>query len=382
MPQAYAGGRWAGFGSGVHAFRVSARNAGRDAALAEIPEDADWRNVCEQLDLDRFPSTSRLERAWAWNQDTEQSVCVGENIGRAYPAEYQRAPWWIGTSDEDAEIVEDGERAVFVSDLKTGWAPQGPAELHRQLRFLALARARFAGVDRAVTMLVTPRDDGKLFYWSANLDGFDLDNIADEHRALSASLARAAERHARGERLNVTEGDHCHYCPAYKSCWAKSSLVESGLRVIEPGVAALVTLAETPEGRAQIGALYEMADEQKKILDKMRAAIKGLAANLPSGVPLPSGKVLREVEVANKTRVIADMVAPTLLALYPRHPEIAAAAVKQEPRATLSTVEEGLRLVAQPGKLAGMKEAARRALREAGALVEGTHLEVRPVTEK
>ncbi len=383
LPQARRSGPWAAYGHGVHAFRVAARAVGRDAALVAIPEDATWRNVCEQLDLSRFPAHSRLEVALAWNQDADAGVILGENIERAYPEEYLRAPWWIGTADEMAEIVDDGERAAFIDDTKTGWRPQGDAEQHRQLRFLALAASRALGVDRAVTMWITPRDDGRLFYQRATLDGFDLDAIRDEHRALSRHLGELRARAMDGERLPVTEGDHCTYCPAFAGCWAKSTMVTAALAITEPAVVELAALAETPEGRATIGALYARSREQRRVLeDRLESAIRGLAANLADGIPLPDGTVLAEVEVANKPRLVPGLVGPALRTLYPEHPEIADAAVKQEPRATLTTIEEGLRLVAKPGQLARMKEATRDALREAGAIVEGTHREVRPVTQK
>lgn len=383
LPQARCGGQWANYGQSIHAFRVAARAVGRDAALAAIPEDATHRDLCEQLDLARFPARSRLEVALAWNQDTDTAAILGDNIDRAYPAEYLSAPWWTGTADEMAEITDDGERAAFVDDLKTGWRAQGAAEQHRQLRFLALAAARALGVDRAVIMWITPRDDGRLFCQRATLDGFDLDAIRDEHRALSRHLADLTERHQSGERLPVTEGDHCTYCPAFAACWAKSAMVIDALAVADPAVVELARLAETPEGRATIGALYARSREQRRILEeRLEPAIRGLAANLDGGIPLPDGTVLAEVEVANKPRLVPGLVGPALRRLYPEHPEIADAAVKQEPRATLTTIEEGLRLVAKPGQLARMKTETREALRSEGAIVEGTHREVKPVTQK
>jgi hypothetical protein len=396
MAHARRTGTAAAHGTAIHAYIERALAIGAEEALAELPEDAEHRPHCAQIDIARIPKGARVEAALRWNRISGKAQILGYSIGRNYPP---RAP---GDEDGTADLMalcEDADGTfAWVGDVKSGFRSTGPTAENQQLRALAMKAAKVLGVDRSRISTLVRQDGRKERDYHADLDSLDLAAIEAEHRALAPRLAKLRARYLAGERLPVVEGAHCQemYCAAYVGCWAKQDLVAAGVAgqivlgnglppVPLPTIVQMAMMAQTEEGRARLGAVYARSRELRAILhDQVEAAIKGIAAQIPNGLPLPDGKRLLEVEVADQSKIIATRVEAALRIALPEPAvsKVLAVAVTMEPQASLTSIKNGLRLVAERGRLAGMERAVREALRTAGAILEGTHMEVRPMVPR
>lgn len=258
----------------VHRFLEHVAKLGREAALAEVKDDA-ARALCEALDLDRLPlgdgTSWAAEVAYSLNVATGEAREVGRSIGRDYPTD----GGLHGTADLVA-LSEDGETAI-VLDVKTGhgWLPS--AAESEQLKCLALMACRAHGSSQAKVGHLHLRDDGSVWTDWAELDAFDLDAFAASLRMLAAT--------SKGEPV---EGGWCRYCPSFAHCPAKANLaVAVGMGLPSSDLAVSLTPQTAAKAWARIEAV-------RQVLKEVEAKIEEFAFQTP--IPLENGQVLGPVE--------------------------------------------------------------------------------------
>jgi hypothetical protein len=360
LPTASAESVDANRGQGVHDFIVRWREylgKDRDAALAEIDEDAPHRALCEALPLEAIPDGGKLEVAFAYDPETDTARIIGYNIGRAY-AENGALPHEVcGTAD----LMGTADGVLVIIDWKSGFAivPKW------QLRFLALAGCRALGLSRAKVCNWFLRESGQIIEDQDSVDefdAFDLDQIAEELRGVLARL-RAAHA-AAGEHPNLRGGAWCHYCECKPYCGLQTGLAKQGLRM---------KLAEplTPERAMEAWLLFEM-------LEDIAAAGKAGLREYSKQHPFPDGKgnVIKQVE-RESTKLIPEKALPALREAFT--PELADAACER--KLTQASLERALRAKNMGKPLAPLKRQAMKAMAARGGVVSGRRLEVRPVKD-
>jgi hypothetical protein len=276
LPHADSTDEWGTRGTKVHEFLHRAAAVGREAALAEVDDDV--LDFCAAVPLDKLPNGGDREVALAWDHATDKARVVNTKGHRDYSS--QSPTEFVGTADY---VGRDGNRVV-VLDWKTGHRYLGPARDSWQLRMLALAAARLAGVEQADVAYFFLREDGTVVPTWATFDAFDLADIADELFALAARL-RSAEA-----TTTYAEGDHCDYCPAWMSCPAKVALaraIGTGEAVVE--LDALEQQVEEMTA-AQLGAVVLKVERVIDLAERVKDMARRRAAM--ADVPLGDGRVL------------------------------------------------------------------------------------------
>lgn len=257
-------------GTVIHAFLEAVNAKGREAALADVPDDL--RPVCEALDVSKLPTNPRLfaaEVAFAFHTVTGKARELGRGIGRRYDCASTEI---AGTADVIALLDDDG---VFVADFKSGWSRRTAARDSLQLRFYALAAARAYGRSRAQVQVIRIFEDGETWTDEASLDAFDIDSFAADLSALASSVEADRKLYAEGVEPQMVEGAHCRWCPAFSRCPAKAALIS-----IPPSVEI------TPEGAS---AAYQRIRLYKQALEKAEEILRDYARANP--IPLPDGSV-------------------------------------------------------------------------------------------
>ncbi len=359
LPQVRTQSAAADFGTGVHRFLERAHAIGRDEALAEIPEDASHRALCEQLPLDELPAGGRREVSFAWDMTSGQARVLGSHRDYSTVTDSELC----GTADMIGTV--DGVGVAV--DWKSGRHVGDPAT-SGQLQFLSLALAQAFGVDEVRASFVYLRDDGTFYRDEVTFDGFDLAAFAERLRALPARIAAARERIDSGRAPDVSNGPWCRFCPAAAACPAKVALARSfggELAALRSKVAAL--------SPTEAGQVYARAIEYRELVDAVIDGLKDVARVQP--LELPDGRMLQETMVRVPTKVDADVAERVIEEMYGT--EVAREAVATEKSTTLTAIETALRKRAAPGKLAGLKRETVDAIRARGGLREGMAPQVR-----
>lgn len=271
-------------GTAIHAY-LEAVGGGADPeeALADVHDD--WRPICSLIDFTRLPKGLAAEVAFAYDIVKGTARELGRGLGRKYEG---LGPYEIaGTAD----IVGVSEDAVYVADFKTGWGDVPPAAENIQLRTLALMAARVFDRDRAIVSIRRIKENGSSWGDQAELDEFDLDAFAAELKPLRVRIAEAQEQAAkRGGVPDVSVGHWCRHCPAWSSCPANQALIAR----VASGAEFDSWEARKPLSPAAAGEAWERVKVIKSLLRRVEDSV--LAARHEYGeLPLPSGKVLREV---------------------------------------------------------------------------------------
>lgn len=366
LPWAKAEAEPARRGNVVHAFLALVPRVGREAALAAIATDED-RATCAVIDLDRLPIVDAAgfaaEVALAYDVELTTAREIGRDIGRAYGP---LGPHEVPLTLDVLGLGADGQ-SVFVGDYKTGRGHVTPARENRQLRLGALAACRAYGRERAEVALVHVVDD-HVFFDRATLDIFDLDAHADDLRITAAAVLAARQEVATGRTPDVVEGAHCRYCPAFKGCPAKTSLLRN--------------ITERPsEWRGQVSAaLVESEDEAldlerarqaymlwrraKEVVDRAGDQLHAYAFEV-GGIPLDDGRVFGPVRTAREY-VDGAITRKVLTELHGA--DIAERAVTYE--STKSAIRDALRVVASTSgaKITHLERDALAAIDAAGGL--------------
>ncbi len=339
LPNAFEEGSiYASIGTGVHTFIVRAREVGRDEALAEVALDADHRRFCEQLPLDKLPQGGRLEAAFAYDPETDTARVLGLNINRAYLAHGWKPESEIpGTADIDGVLGGD---TVYLRDYKTGHKRLGPPDKSSQLRLLALAASRARGLDKADIGFFYLREDGTFYEDRANLNAFDLADIADETRALVQRIRATAARYQAGEVPNVSLGSWCEHCTSLPFCPAQVSIARSIAKYEEPGPLTVDAAAKA----------WAILDAYDVLAERARRSLRDFAKTQP--IPLLSGKELRLVDWTT-TKLDTAVAKAVLVEKYGE--KVGEAAVQRT--VTQGSIEDAIRGIATStgGKLAPLQ---------------------------
>jgi hypothetical protein len=308
-----------------------------EAALAQVTEG--HRLACSSIDLDGLPLGGPYapEVTYAYDVDSRVVRWLGNGLNRRYPPPGPAEV--IGTADVVG--VHEGDH-VEIWDWKFGWGHDKhtpPAKENLQIKMLALAAARVAGVDEAVAGLIYLRDDGTSRRESIHLDAFGLVEVEDQLSEMARKVRSVQELVARGETPSVKVGDHCHYCDAKLACPAFGQLLQ---RALEPAG----TLEEefrrnlTPSRAAEAYVLFK---QLKTLTDALNRAIWGFAAHSP--IELGNGLVLGETSTEREA-VSGPVAHQVLTKLFGR--DVADKAVELD--ASKASIRRALRGVAQDTK--------------------------------
>jgi len=184
-------------------------------ALAAVPEE--HRAYCESIKITPVPGAV-AEVSVAYDVQRRRARLLGARGRRAYvtlsPSEI------AGTCDL---FVPD--RATVVDWKTTHDINKLDVERYRpQLEFYALALARAHRLARIRYEVVAIDDAGQ---WQCveqrELDFEDMEEIADRLESAWRAVNDAIEHVSR----KVVEGDHCRYCPAWRACPAKRTVLEA-----------------------------------------------------------------------------------------------------------------------------------------------------------
>lgn len=271
------------WGTIAHRFLDRAHAVGREKALGEI-EDPDQQARCAAIDLVAIPDGASSEVSLAYDID-DDSV---ERIDLAAPRAYSDDGRIYGTADRVG--IRDGR--VFVADFKTG-AMKVRAHAAMQLRFLALAAARWCGLEEAHVQMLYLGHDGRWYADRADLDALDLDATRAELLAMRAGVMEARRVLAAGGLPQLLPGLHCEHCAAAPECPAQERQ-QRDLVAVTPPEPTDLTAWIAGMSEIQAGDLVERAIVVAKLAARVREAAN--ARVIASGdLPLPSGRRLARV---------------------------------------------------------------------------------------
>jgi Protein of unknown function (DUF2800) len=328
LPQINAASQWSDTGNEGHdavcAFVGQVREGASDGAALNNAPPA-WQALCEDL-LPLAPYL-RPELALAINVETGQGRVLGENIKRRYTLEEFEV---AGTADLAGVI--DG--VAVVVDLKTGWAEHARAEVHPQLRLLALMAARAWNCDQAkVAVLVCHEGDTPRWQW-AELEAWDLDETALELRSEFSAVRNAETVVRAGQVPNVNEGSWCKYCPATPVCPAKTALVKR----LASGAEGDELDMMIPLDARTAGIAYERVQWARAILNRVESAVHAYIDEHGS-IELPNGKLLKKLVVDGNEKLDGDVVYGVAYELFGQ----GVADIAVERHATKKRLEQAMR---------------------------------------
>lgn len=296
------------------------------------------------------------ESTYSWRPGDGEARWLGANLERNYPDE---DGVFIGTAD----YVRTGVGLVEVVDLKTGNAEvQSPGRNH-QLRFLAHAAARTGGVDRARVGILHATGERTWWEW-AELDAFELEEVAMELRKLVSSIGQARSDIQAGRMPRLTVGEHCSWCQARHGCPARVAMAKRLAGESEAIVRDLRALL-SPETAAMAWRRWKAASDALK---EVGSALYAYARETP--IHVAPGRVWGPRKLERQT-IDAALAWPVLMELWGA--DGARAAMK------LTTSKAGLsralEAVSAPGTKAGRLREVMKLLDSVGAVGSTTHVE-------
>lgn len=258
--------------------------------------------VAEYADQLRDPETVS-ELALAYDVATCKGRLLGRNLGRNYP---ETTPTeFYGAFD----YVRPSEGEVTVVDLKTGMGDVPHPSRNAQLRFGALAAARWFGVESArVGILHAPEGHAPWWTW-ATLDAFDLEEIALQMKTLADRIGYARNDYQRGKTPRLRVGEHCGNCPARYGCPARVAMAKRLAGEPERVVLDIKAML-TPENAALALARWQAAS---KAMQEVGGALHAYAAETP--IPLGDGRVWGP-RTSEREVVDAEKAWPVLVEKY------------------------------------------------------------------
>lgn len=216
LPQTYQpSGPAAIRGSAIHDVAADMLTEGREAALAKVPQTAEWRRTVEGFDPFSlalpWDGIRHVEVAYAYDLAADRGRVLGYRIGRRYP------PTTPAEIRGSADVVIEARPGLVLVDWKSGQRLESAPD-NWQIRIYSLMAARAHQQQSVRGVLAYIAEDGSVELDSADFDAMDLAAIAADLRGVVVAVAAAVEALKRGESPAVTPGDHCRWCPAKPAC--------------------------------------------------------------------------------------------------------------------------------------------------------------------
>lgn len=303
LPQVQSTSEAAAKGTAIHAYLEGLlKGEAHEDSLARVPEQ--YKDACLDVDMAPFWAQQyrdiKSEVAMAVNVHTGVARILGGN--RDYrtvtPDEF------YATADYTAR-AQDG--TLVVGDFKTGIANVTHPRNNWQLKTLGYILAQLHGEKQVEVAIV--KTEGETRILVHRFDELDLAVIAEDLRILHGKLQQPA---------TPSEGKHCDWCPAFKSCPAKVAL----LREL---AAAPVLTAEALAGELKGGdakQAYRRYRTIKTALQKVEAELRMLVEREP--IDLGDGFFYGPTKTT-KEELDGKVAFEALLGLY--GPEVAKEAV-------------------------------------------------------
>ncbi len=379
MPHVHDNSPAARKGTVAHKFLADCLEHGRELALgmAADPDDIDWLSG---IDVERLPAFDprgyEPEVALAFDPGTGKARALGKNLTREEARGLAKDHELVGIID----VLGTTHDAAVAHDYKTGWGYVEPAEVNWQLRTYALFAARFLGKAAATYSVIRVRDNGTVWFDTAQMDELDL--LAHEEALLALlaarELVRKLTRDGRWEELPpLMEGRHCRYCPAMHVCPAKVNAI----RVIGTPLED-TSLVQGPVTEEQKRVAWVKVKAAKKTLERYEAILRDLARQEP--IQLGGGEILGE-KLGIREGIVPDRARAALEHHYgPVGAAVVGEAAEVKTVLTKSALKAALKKLVLPTlpsadrKIGALNDAAMRMLRENGAV---TVTQTRTVTE-
>lgn len=327
-------------------------------AAAEAP--AEFRPFLLAIDPDAIRRGVVTEAAFALDWRARSARYLGANLGRRYdlvdpPLGPTEIPLTI-----DVLGVDVGARRGLAEDWKTGRTRYGSPERYAQTAAAAAAAALVWDLDLVdVGLLYVDNASGEVWPSRGSLDTWAIEAFLDDLEGAMDAVGEARRIVAAGGTPNVTPGDHCDHCPAFKACPAKTALIRQ-LPAVEawqrdPGerqrwiVERFGVGYMTPERLGETWAQLEILDD---VLSALRGEIRGYVMS-GTEIPLPNGWKISAVESTREEldgRVARDVLAQLV------SPEDAEQAVTIE--VTKTAIEDAARRLNEREIRAGRKRLA------------------------
>jgi hypothetical protein len=340
-------------GTAFHDFLKDVNLEGIPGALLKAPEE--HREALAALDFERLPldpAQYAAEVSFAYDVTSGKA----REVGRGLTREQARGLCLPGEMMGTADVVSLGGDAVLVLDYKTGWTDYGPTKANWQLGFYALCAARAYGQDSARVGIVRLREDGSNYFDMADLDFFDLEDIAFRLSAVVERVKDAAAALANDTALQLRSGGHCKRCPAMGQCPAMTQLAREMGR--DGLVMPVLTDASAP-------VFYERLKAAQAVVEHIETALEVWAAEHP--VTLLNGKIY------GRHKLPRDQFVPEIALDIMRTEfgeDFVTRAVDITPRITKEGIKKALRVLAQHQR--GLKvEPTLRGLQDRLRLVGG-----------
>jgi hypothetical protein len=208
-------------------------------------------------------------------------------------------------------------------------------------------------------------EDGMLGLDEMLLRRAGLEAVARKVRVALERVKEAEGQVALGRTPDVLTGDHCKYCPAFRSCPANITLAKGLLKAneLQDGIAEL-----TPR---QAGLIWARMVRARLILDEIELGLKAYVDNTPIPLPDDMSEVTR-VETVRET-IDGRSAAPVL------HRYMGDAADEViEPTVSKAALETFIRSISETrGEARSIFSSIMSGLREAGAIKESVSVSYR-----
>lgn len=300
LPRVHSHGTAAARGTNLHAFiqRVVDGMPPADA-LSLVPE-AD-RPTAACIDWTRLLGGLigvKAEVAYALDVRARTARWLGNNIGRDYEAAALAhggplGEWEVPGSLDITGV--DGAGRVIIADVKSGWGHVTAASENGQGLFFAACRMLLDGVDEVEFRVARLKTNGAIYDGDRHVfTRWDIDAFLDEYEAALVVAHEGAALVAKRGTPDVSEGDHCDYCPCYAACPAKTALVRAALPELASIDARIAAMTSEDAGRA-----FEIAHD--RIAPMLERVLKPLKERVhrEGFLPLPGGlKIAKSLETS------------------------------------------------------------------------------------
>lgn len=274
----------------------SAASAGtvRHAALEALVRGGRHGELPEQVRPLFAGAEARAEVAVAWSVSQHRARWLDAD-GRGYEVAEDELPGRI-----DVVLVRDGQVAVV--DWKGYGAVDSPEENDQLMFYASCVADLHDATEVTIHVAHVPDDLSTARVVTRTVDAFDLEAF---RAGLPLLVHRVREQRGRPVP-DVSEGDHCRYCPAQLACPAKSGLV-----ALLAGERLGVELDAASDAKA-----WRLIAAVEPMLRAAKAQVIARAAVRP--LDLGDGTVLREVTKEGNEQLDGEVAYAVAAELYGR----------------------------------------------------------------